>query len=733
MKRPMALIGFSYLIVLTLINFLPEEYLIHSLIISTIIFLACLTIPSLRKNKAAIAVSLTSLVACGVTFANFKINICPLENYFDKNAKIAGTIVDLPYSKNGRYHYVIETTNIDSNEVKPFKISMTSSQPLECDLHNKFYCNAYIYKPTSTYAFNSKQYFYSRGIYACAICDEYSETQTEICKNFSINYHILKLREKMLSVQKRFFSEDIANIQNGIILGEKNDIPSSVRTVFLKTGIYHILTAFGIHVSILMAAILWLLKKLRVNNFADKILSAALVLVLMALTGFTPSIMRAGIMCIIYLLALALQKKPDSINSLGIAVFLICLINPGSALSLGLWLSLLSVLGITIFSKKIKDFMYSKCTKTLKKSLLMNFLINSLSVSISASVFTAPLVALNFKLLSIIYPISNLIFLPLTAVILIFSLTLSFLGAMNFPNFVLYPLAFISGSCTKFLIKLSDFFAWLPMSCISLDYPFLKLWFAFSIITLAICILFFKPIKAALVSVISSVSILLCGIFSYQIYNRETYKVSLIDCSDGLGCVISKNNHCACVAFLGEKPYLQNFETSLFCFGMKSTDYFSIATCRCYPKEFIQNISHILHPKTFLIPKSTYIEQPNALYFEDSANSEIWGENLKIYTQKYDEHFYTKIIEGSNNFLIIPEGGDAENLPEDWKNCETLISYGLPANFEKLSFKNLIIYGPKNTVANFAEKLPPGINAYNLSYYGKLNITLKENKLKIEV
>ncbi len=732
-KRPMALIGFTYVVALISLNFVPEKHLIHCVIIFTAIFLVCVILPPVRRYMVFSMAAATCMVAAIVSFTNFKINIEPLQGFFDQNAKISGTIIDIPFKKNTRYHYIIKVDEVNAVPVKAFKVRMTSTEPLECDCYDRFSCDAYFYEPKSTYFFDSKQYFRSNKIYICAVCNEYSETRTYPPDNLSIHYYILKFRQKMLQVPKEFFHESIANIQNGILLGEKSDIESSVRISFLKNGISHLLATSGVHISIIMTTIMWVLKKIKLSKVFTNMFTAGIILIFMALAGFTPSVMRAGIMCIIYLIAESFQKKTDSINSLGIAVFLVCLQNPGSSMSIGLWLSALSVLGIITISPKIKEFIYQKQSQKQKRNFITRMVVNSVSVSLSASVFTTPLVLINFKVLSLIYPISNMIFIPLTGVIVIFSLLLAFFGAIHFPQVVLYPLAFVSGYCVKFLIKLSDFISSFPMSYISLDYPFLNFWLSASILIAVMCILMFNPVKSALLSCISAVAILLCGIFSYQIFYRGVNKISIIDCGDGVSCIISKNNRSVVLAFLGEKPYLYNLETTICCSNPQSLDYFSAIQCEENSEEFLRNVLGAIKPKTLLISKDIKIEVPNAIYFGDFSESSLWGDSLEIKTQKVNDHIYTKIVADKSSFLIIPSGGDVSEVPEKWRNVDVLISRGLPINFKYLNFKKIIIYGSRDTVANCRKKLPANVKIFNLGYYGKLNVVATENNVRVGV
>ena len=69
----------------------------------------------------------------------------------------------------------------------------------------------------------------------------------------------------------------------------------------------------------------------------------------MLIAGMTYSVVRAGIMMLIYLLSVVLSRQRDSLNSLGFSVTVIAMENPFSIGALGLQLSVLSTAGLILY------------------------------------------------------------------------------------------------------------------------------------------------------------------------------------------------------------------------------------------------------------------------------------------------------------------------------------------------------------------------------------------------
>ena len=159
MKRPMFIIGFVYIFALAILQSISEKNLIFALTISAIVCAAIIIIPPTRKNRAAVLSAITLTFAASVSFANFKINIEPVQKYNEREEFISGIINEVPYEKNGSLHYNIKVDYVKGETVKPFNVAVSSSTPLECDLGDRLYCAMHFYTPQSSYFFDSFFFF----------------------------------------------------------------------------------------------------------------------------------------------------------------------------------------------------------------------------------------------------------------------------------------------------------------------------------------------------------------------------------------------------------------------------------------------------------------------------------------------------------------------------------------------------------------------------------------------
>ena len=91
--------------------------------------------------------------------------------------------------------------------------------------------------------------------------------------------------------------------------GDISEIDEEVIKNFKDSSIYHILAVSGTHVGFVIMGITILFDKLNVSKSKISAISTIFLVTFMALSGFTPSVVRAGIMSIVLLMSRKLSQK----------------------------------------------------------------------------------------------------------------------------------------------------------------------------------------------------------------------------------------------------------------------------------------------------------------------------------------------------------------------------------------------------------------------------------------
>ncbi len=195
----------------------------------------------------------------------------------------------------------------------------------------------------------------------------------------------------------------------GLLLGGRlSHMDAGVLSRFRAAGIAHLLAVSGLHVGILAAALLVLLRLIRPLWLRFSVFSAFL-LAYAALTAFTPSVLRASVMLLCVLPAMPLRRRTDLPSSLSLAFVLVLLLRPFALGTAGFQLSFSAILGLALLAPVLKA----------RFSVLGERAAAALSSSIAVLAATVPPIASFFGELPLASVAANLLILPLLPLFLV--------------------------------------------------------------------------------------------------------------------------------------------------------------------------------------------------------------------------------------------------------------------------------------------------------------------------
>jgi len=211
-------------------------------------------------------------------------------------------------------------------------------------------------------------------------------------------------------------------IVKAIITGDTSGITPDIREIFTRTGASHLIAISGLHIGIIAAASFFIARYLL--SFCPFILKtgrllrcasfAAIIPVLFygLISGFAPSALRAVIMASVFLAAGVISRESDILNSIAASAFMILVIMPGSLFSISFILSFTAVLFI-ILSAPITEIIRHRFNDSGVSGKIMSWFLLSLTISLFATIGTAPFVMHYFGNFSVIGILANLILIPI--------------------------------------------------------------------------------------------------------------------------------------------------------------------------------------------------------------------------------------------------------------------------------------------------------------------------------
>ena len=173
----------------------------------------------------------------------------------------------------------------------------------------------------------------------------------------------------------------------GIALGIKDNIPRETMEAVKNGGVAHVLAVSGLHMGIIYAAFNFLFSKFRFSNIFSFIIGSLTFVFYSIMAGLSPSVIRAAIMIMVFMLAKIVGRENDSLNTLCLSSTILLLLNPLTLFSVSFQLSYSAVLGIILFFDYFRDLL----------KILPKYLRDSIAVIMSAQLTVAPFNILFLK------------------------------------------------------------------------------------------------------------------------------------------------------------------------------------------------------------------------------------------------------------------------------------------------------------------------------------------------
>lgn len=234
-------------------------------------------------------------------------------------------------------------------------------------------------------------------------------------------------RNKLIDVyQKVGFTGDRLGVLVALTLGNKSYLNRDIKSSFAQAGAMHILAVSGLHVGIVFMIFNTLFKVFPNKSFFSFLKAVILLFVIWSfalLTGFAPSVQRAACMFSIIILATALNRSSNILNSIFGSAFILLLINLNSIFEVGFQLSYSAVLGIVLIYPVIYPMLVTK-------HKILNWFTGVILVSISAQLATLPFTLYYFHQFPNWFLLINIIVIPLAFVLVGLSILLHILYAI---------------------------------------------------------------------------------------------------------------------------------------------------------------------------------------------------------------------------------------------------------------------------------------------------------------
>ncbi len=222
------------------------------------------------------------------------------------------------------------------------------------------------------------------------------------------------------TLKQNIHSPKELGIAEALLIGYRNDLDKDLVQAYSNTGVVHIIAISGLHIGVIYSALLMffsLFKSSKAKRIIEPLIILSLIWLFTLIAGAAPSVLRAAVMFTFILAGKFLGKTGNIYNTLAASAFVLLFLNPFYLWDIGFQLSYTAVFSIVIFFSSVKGLLYFR-------NRFLRWLWQLCAVSLSAQIFTLPLVIYHFHQLPLLFLVSNLFIVPLSGVVLFAELIL---------------------------------------------------------------------------------------------------------------------------------------------------------------------------------------------------------------------------------------------------------------------------------------------------------------------
>lgn len=267
-----------------------------------------------------------------------------------------------------------------------------------------------------------------------------------------------------------------SDIAYAMFFGKTAFIESDINGIFKMSGTTHILAVSGMHITIIIAIIHFIFKKLKIKTKYEMILLLLVLPFYNYLCDYSVSVVRASIMGVIALWASMRKRAYDGLSSLSITAVIILIFNPLKLYNYSFILSFSTILAFILLYPMIKSvfdkIFYNKCSSAISMCLCTQiglafvqlYLFGEISLlSFISNLIIIPLTTIAFEFLLLIFPLILLIS-PLAFLTKIFDFLI--LTSLQFGNYIVslglfftncYVISLVPFLFFGFLFVISDY------------------------------------------------------------------------------------------------------------------------------------------------------------------------------------------------------------------------------------------------------------------------------------
>lgn len=380
--------------------------------------------------------------------------------------QLADRRVEASWSKQQQlYTGVVETIPVERGKTRRAEVTTCGhrillywipdsiGEPLQCGNKIAFYTRIRPPEGNTFFSnFDYGRYLKHQGISGTAFAFAGNVRGVGHEERFSLSREALRWRARIIDLYRAYgFAGDELAVVSALTVGDMSEITPELRAVYNATGASHVLSLSGMHIAILAAILMLLLKPLQYIKGGKRIRMLLVLTLLWAfavLSGLSAPVMRAVSMFSLYAIAVALTgNRMPGFAVLTVTAFFMLIYRPFYLFDVGFQLSFVAVASILLFYEPVRNLVRVK-------NRALRYVWEVVALSLVAQLGTSPFILLYFGTFPTYFLLSNLLVAPLAFFIL--AASVAFLSLFAVP----YVGAWAAQALHLLVKVLNDSMAW---------------------------------------------------------------------------------------------------------------------------------------------------------------------------------------------------------------------------------------------------------------------------------
>lgn len=687
MKRPFALIGITYLSVQAALFYFQQIYI--AAVVAVVCFVGAVVSLFTLKNKSirhtALGFCITAAFA-SVIFGGYSAFVRqPItEKYSDKDIYVTATVIEQPTRKYDYYKYLIETEQINKKSER-LRINLSTISEINVEEFDRISCVLSVKECEQ----NS---MIADGAFLQASADKNFAYIVKASYNKPLYYNAIKLRKSFANSLNNLMSNDSASLCRAVLLGEKSALSQDVQNDFTRCGVSFLIVVSGMHLAIICSFVFFCIKGIIRSRTLRSLIMILCAFAFMAVSGFSPSVVRAGIMLAVVYSGKMFMRNGDSLNSLGIAALILTVPNPVAVADVGMLLSFTATLGIILWAQGMTAFIMSKFTKLNRLKRPVEFIVNLFSVSVSAAVWTMPFSVLLFGKVSLFSILLSVVLSPVVSVLVACALLTVIFNGIGAIGFIAYPFAFVCEWLSRFVLAVVGTISGIPFSYVNARKPYFYIWLGLAaVMVIAGC---FVKNRAgyAVKSAVVSLCVLTLGFGIYSVIDVRNTELNIY-ATGGNTVMIRRGKNCSVISCDGDFAKIYSTVSDVK-EDTDKLDFLIVPTDRESSAAYADIIQRKFDESDVLIydSKGEFSDRENVKYFNRSFTVYL-NENTKDEIVCAEGGVYQYISTDNTAVLLFDGELDFNKIPEKYRKADYVITDKFSKDIKSLFSGKVIVTG----------------------------------------